>query len=111
MQTIEENGYCAVSISDHTVMKRSDLVLYGVYAFVFLWSALFLSIIFLLPSRYKEEDDKNEELPRYQILVIGDIGRSPRMQYHAISMGKHGAPVDLIGYLGRLIQSHLNLGI
>ena len=37
---------------------------------------------------------------RYQILVLGDIGRSPRMQYHALSIASHGQPVDLIGYTG-----------
>ncbi|KAH4179283.1 chitobiosyldiphosphodolichol beta-mannosyltransferase [Parastagonospora nodorum] len=33
-----------------------------------------------------------------QILVLGDIGRSPRMQYHALSIAKHGGRVFLIGY-------------
>lgn len=33
-----------------------------------------------------------------QVVVLGDIGRSPRMQYHAISIAKHGSRVDLIGY-------------
>ncbi|KAI9847575.1 MAG: mannosyltransferase [Sclerophora amabilis] len=33
-----------------------------------------------------------------QVLVLGDIGRSPRMQYHAISIAKSGGRVDLIGY-------------
>ncbi len=35
-----------------------------------------------------------------QVVVLGDIGRSPRMQYHAISIAKHGGLVDLIGYQG-----------
>jgi beta-1,4-mannosyltransferase len=35
-----------------------------------------------------------------QIVVLGDIGRSPRMQYHAISFAKHGAQVQLTGFLG-----------
>ena len=35
-----------------------------------------------------------------QVVVLGDIGRSPRMQYHAISIAKHGGRVDLIGYQG-----------
>ena len=35
---------------------------------------------------------------RFQVLVLGDIGRSPRMQYHALSLAKHGGHVDLIGY-------------
>lgn len=37
-----------------------------------------------------------------QVVVLGDIGRSPRMQYHALSIAKHGGRVDLIGYLGAL---------
>lgn len=35
-----------------------------------------------------------------QVLVLGDIGRSPRMQYHAMSIAKHGGSVDLVGYQG-----------
>jgi beta-1,4-mannosyltransferase len=35
-----------------------------------------------------------------QVVVLGDIGRSPRMQYHAISIAKHGGRVYLIGYQG-----------
>lgn len=34
------------------------------------------------------------------VLVLGDIGRSPRMMYHALSIAKHGGKVNLIGYLG-----------
>ncbi|KAK4033821.1 glycosyl transferases group 1-domain-containing protein [Parachaetomium inaequale] len=33
------------------------------------------------------------------VLVLGDIGRSPRMTYHALSIAKHGGNVNLIGYL------------
>ncbi|KAJ2326648.1 mannosyltransferase, partial [Coemansia sp. RSA 2681] len=39
-----------------------------------------------------------EERKRVAILVLGDIGRSPRMQYHALSLAKAGLLVDLIGY-------------
>ena len=35
------------------------------------------------------------------IVVLGDTGRSPRMQYHAISFAKEGYTVDLVGYGGR----------
>lgn len=35
-----------------------------------------------------------------QIVVLGDIGRSPRMQYHALSILQHGGSVDFVGYLG-----------
>ncbi|XP_076839363.1 chitobiosyldiphosphodolichol beta-mannosyltransferase [Brachyhypopomus gauderio] len=34
------------------------------------------------------------------VLVMGDIGRSPRMQYHALSFSKHGYNVTFIGHLG-----------
>lgn len=32
------------------------------------------------------------------IVVLGDIGRSPRMQYHSLSLAKAGYKVDIIGY-------------
>lgn len=41
------------------------------------------------------------------IVVLGDIGRSPRMQYHALSLLKEGYDVDIIGYGGSSPQSNL----
>lgn len=38
-----------------------------------------------------------------QVLVLGDIGRSPRMQYHAHSIARHGGRVQLVGYKGKLM--------
>lgn len=37
---------------------------------------------------------------RTAVVVLGDIGLSPRMQYHALSLAKQGHPVDFIGYGG-----------
>lgn len=37
---------------------------------------------------------------RVCVLVLGDIGRSPRMQYHALSLSKHGYQVTFVGFLG-----------
>lgn len=34
------------------------------------------------------------------VVVVGDIGRSPRMQYHALSLAKEGFDVDVVGYGG-----------
>ena len=42
-----------------------------------------------------------------QVVVLGDIGRSPRMQYHAISLAKHGARVDLVGFLDSEVHPDL----
>ncbi|CAG8848154.1 15594_t:CDS:1, partial [Racocetra persica] len=35
------------------------------------------------------------------IVVLGDIGRSPRMQYHALSFAQNDWTVDLVGYDGK----------
>lgn len=34
------------------------------------------------------------------VVVLGDLGRSPRILYHARSLARRGAQVDLIGYAG-----------
>lgn len=67
---------------------------YG-YRFV-LWLARLC--VDAIPSRYQPAEKPEDE--HIQILVLGDIGRSPRMQYHAISIAKHGRNVDLVGYKG-----------
>ena len=38
---------------------------------------------------------------RAAVVVLGDLGRSPRMQYHALALAHEGFAVDLIGYGGR----------
>jgi beta-1,4-mannosyltransferase len=52
-----------------------------------------------IPKDRKQPIDKKLG-ERVQIVVLGDIGRSPRMQYHALSIAKHGGKVFLIGYRG-----------
>ncbi|KAM0248533.1 hypothetical protein ACHAQJ_009438 [Trichoderma viride] len=49
-----------------------------------------------IPTRYHPAEKPEDE--HIQILVVGDIGRSPRMQYHALSVAKHGRKVDIVGY-------------
>jgi len=79
-----------------------------------LGSTLFTVGLLLWPSRYvssaldSREGNTHKQHPKskdglsntVQILVLGDIGRSPRMQYHAISIAKHGGVVTVIGYRG-----------
>ncbi|KAI4118068.1 MAG: hypothetical protein LQ345_001794 [Seirophora villosa] len=59
-------------------------------------------VLLSLPSSYGAEHrfDQNgrQSEIRVQVVVLGDIGRSPRIQYHALSIAKHGGSVDLIGY-------------
>ncbi|NWU90779.1 ALG1 mannosyltransferase, partial [Upupa epops] len=33
------------------------------------------------------------------VAVLGDLGRSPRMQYHALALARHGRSVSLLGHL------------
>jgi beta-1,4-mannosyltransferase len=37
---------------------------------------------------------------RVAVVVLGDIGRSPRMQYHALALAERGVAVDLVGGAG-----------
>jgi len=41
---------------------------------------------------------------RTAVIVIGDLGRSPRMQYHAVSLAAAGSDVDLIGLEGAAVM-------
>ena len=41
---------------------------------------------------------------RTAVIVIGDLGRSPRMQYHALSLASAGGDVDLIGLEGAAVS-------
>ncbi|KAF2213512.1 glycosyltransferase family 33 protein [Cercospora zeae-maydis SCOH1-5] len=63
-------------------------------------------------ARHKDVADRLKIDASVQIVVLGDIGRSPRMQYHALSIASHGGTVDLIGYTGSevhpdILQSRL----
>jgi hypothetical protein len=85
------------------------------YLTIIIWSTLIgvfvatAAVLILLPSRYEKPtvtSGKNTVPVSVQILVLGDIGRSPRMQYHALSIARHGGSVHLIGYHG-MFSSHL----
>jgi beta-1,4-mannosyltransferase len=44
---------------------------------------------------------------RTAVVVIGDLGRSPRMQYHALAAAVNGADVDLMGLEGAPLHAAL----
>ncbi|OQN99801.1 hypothetical protein B0A48_14571 [Cryoendolithus antarcticus] len=50
-------------------------------------------------QRHKDADGTLRCPTSVQIVVLGDIGRSPRMQYHASSIAGHGGKVSLVGYV------------
>jgi len=57
-------------------------------------TAVLVLVLFGRPS------DSPGQKGSVQIVVLGDIGRSPRMQYHALSIAQHGGKVELVGFLG-----------
>ncbi|CAK7264679.1 mannosyltransferase [Sporothrix epigloea] len=64
--------------------------------------AVTVVVVLAWPSRYRRRTTPTQ----VQVLVLGDVGRSPRMQYHALSLARYGR-VQLIGYYGKLLQSDL----
>lgn len=59
--------------------------------------AVVLAAVLGWPRRYHRPKSSSSTPPSVQVLVLGDVGRSPRMQYHALSIAQH-ARVQLIGY-------------
>ncbi|KAK7552370.1 putative beta-1,4-mannosyltransferase [Phyllosticta citricarpa] len=64
-----------------------------------------VSLLLFRPTRYSTAKNDTK---RIQIVVLGDIGRSPRMQYHAMSLARLGYAVDIIGYKESDIHPALN---
>lgn len=58
-----------------------------------LWAAVMALLVLLLWRR------RGGGKGRVCVAVLGDVGRSPRMQYHALSLARHGHEVALLGYL------------
>jgi len=64
-------------------------------------STLVTVVLLLLPS----QRDPTDQECSVQVVVLGDLGRSPRMQYHALSVATHGGHVQLIGYVGMCVSN------
>jgi len=50
---------------------------------------------------------KGSQPMRTAVVVLGDLGRSPRMQYHALAAAVNGAEVDLVGLEGAPVHEAL----
>ncbi len=66
------------------------------------WPVVSLTVLTGLGSlwlwRLRQRDGGTDR--RVCVLVLGDVGRSPRMQYHALSLSRHGFNVTFVGFLG-----------
>ncbi|CAG8578736.1 4822_t:CDS:2 [Dentiscutata erythropus] len=64
---------------------------------------VFVLVIFRVVNAFLQKQATNVAsalIKNVTIVVLGDIGRSPRMQYHALSFAQNGWKVDLVGYDG-----------
>ncbi|CAG8518521.1 4343_t:CDS:2 [Scutellospora calospora] len=62
---------------------------------------IFIIIVIRVVSVFLQKQAQNVAsilVKNVTIVVLGDIGRSPRMQYHALSFAQNGWKVDLVGY-------------
>ena len=41
---------------------------------------------------------------RVSVVVLGDVGRSPRMLYHALALASALAEIDVVGYAGSALD-------
>ncbi|KAH6632123.1 glycosyl transferases group 1-domain-containing protein [Chaetomium tenue] len=76
-----------------------SLLIHSFLFFVWCLSAFHMYLLYGLTKYAKPEAGSPKKPVSVHILVLGDIGRSPRMTYHALSIAKHGGKVNLIGYL------------
>ena len=56
----------------------------------------------------KRNESKPKPRLRALVMVLGDIGHSPRMQYHVSSLAKENFDVDFVGFRRKEIHfSHV----
>uniref|UniRef100_H3CRR5 Chitobiosyldiphosphodolichol beta-mannosyltransferase n=1 Tax=Tetraodon nigroviridis TaxID=99883 RepID=H3CRR5_TETNG len=65
------------------------------------WSVVLVIGLFgiMLPLLRRMRQRTSGTSRRVCVLVLGDIGRSPRMRYHSLSLSKHGFNVTFVGFV------------
>lgn len=60
----------------------------------------FLILFFVLVCLFATKNKSNRNSKNVCVIVLGDLGRSPRMNYHCLSFANLGYNVSFIGYKG-----------
>ena len=60
------------------------------------------------PQQQQQQQRQKNKL-HVVVVVLGDLGRSPRMQYHALSLLQEGHDVSLVGYHGEDLITDLRM--
>ncbi|XP_027745375.1 chitobiosyldiphosphodolichol beta-mannosyltransferase [Empidonax traillii] len=69
----------------------------GLWSWPWVAGAAVAALLPLLPLLWRRR--RTGGAGRVCVAVLGDVGRSPRMQYHALALARHGREVALLGYL------------
>jgi hypothetical protein len=68
----------------------------------FLCAVFVVGIIFLM-AKLRRPNCSGQRCAH--VVVLGDLGRSPRMCNHALQFEKHNFNVQLVGYTGQSLES------
>ena len=71
------------------------------FCIVFILGSAVLSMLILAGIWWRERSGEGQ----FQVVVLGDAGRSPRMQYHCLSLVQLNYNVDLVAYGGIMLHS------
>lgn len=63
---------------------------------------IFLHSIYLLKNKLRLKNKNN--LKSLTIVVLGDIGRSPRMLFHSKSLIQNDFIINIVAYKGKVLQ-------
>ena len=69
------------------------------FCIVFILGSVVLSLLILAGIWWREKSGESQ----FQVVVLGDAGRSPRMQYHCLSLVQLNYNVDLVAYGGNYV--------
>ena len=75
------------------------------------FAALLLVVLCLVPALYMTLWRVRRHKQGVCVVVLGDLGRSPRMQYHSLSLADAGFTVDVVGYGGESVFTNLYLSV
>ena len=70
----------------------------------FLWTTLIMLSIFVVLKLVNFFTTIKISQKEAFVVVLGDLGRSPRMNYHSLSLAKLGYQVKMIGYAGKRLE-------
>jgi len=73
---------------------------HGFHDFFIFATLSFFALLLFIVVNVSQKVQQTPKLRSVAILVLGDVGRSPRMMYHAESFAKLGFDTYLIGYKG-----------